>query len=77
MKIWIDKIEFPKLDVTSKDTAGREFRQAEMVVFYTYYKDGNHVFNGEFTCSTENKLNTDELKERIITDLKNDKNLKS
>jgi hypothetical protein len=72
MKIWIDKIELPKVDITGKDSAGREFMQGEMEVYYTAYKDGNYTFNGEFKCCYTNEINLLQLSERILKGLKED-----
>jgi hypothetical protein len=73
MKVWIDNIELPKVDISGKDTAGREFlRSGEMVVHYTAYKSGNHTWQGEFTCSFYNEINLEGLAKRISTDIEKD-----
>lgn len=72
MRIWIDNIEFPKVETTTKESAGREFLQGEITVYYTAYKDGNHLWHGEFKCSKPNVIDLDALNHRILSDLKAD-----
>lgn len=69
MKVWIDNIEFEKVDISGKDTNGREFLPGEMVVHYTAYKTGNHTWQGEFKCSRYNPIDMPALTERIAKDL--------
>lgn len=72
MKIWIDRIELPRIDNNRKDSDGMQFIHGEMEVHYTAFKSGKHFFHGEFKCSYNNHINIEGLAERIENDLKND-----